>query len=230
VLLIALCAPMLAYMALHVLHDPVQGNWPAPIYPALIILAAFVAQTAHKGFFNFAKHAAAPFGIILWAVILIYVTWPQSVLNFIVDPTNQMRGWTQITDKIERTRTEQGATFVATTQYSLMGELAYHRKDPAPLLVMSERYRYDYLDFGFERGLVGQKALIVHPVNDAVDIDKCFSDLKDLGVWVRMPHPARKRPTKDDLQVYTGTLIAAGCGVDEPPEPRKERRRWFGIF
>jgi 4-amino-4-deoxy-L-arabinose transferase-like glycosyltransferase len=223
ILLIAQILPMLVYMVMHVLHDAVQGNWPAPIYPALIVLAAFVAEGARKPSALFLRRFAAPFGIGLWALILFYVTWPVSVLNFIVDPTNQMRGWQPMIDKLEARRHETGATFMATTQYSLVGELVYHRADAAPLLIMSERYRYDYLDFGFERALVGQKALIVQPVNDAVDVHKCFSDVKDLGVWVRMPHPARKRPTKDDLQVYTGVLMRAGCTVDDPPEPKHKK-------
>ena len=39
-LLLASLAPALAYFALHALHDRVQGNWLAPLYPALALLAA----------------------------------------------------------------------------------------------------------------------------------------------------------------------------------------------
>src|SRR5271156_5982491 len=39
-LLLATVAPAAAYFFVHALHDRVQGNWPAPLYPALAILAA----------------------------------------------------------------------------------------------------------------------------------------------------------------------------------------------
>jgi len=39
-LLIALPAPALAYMLIHVFHDRIQGNWTAPLFPGLVVLAA----------------------------------------------------------------------------------------------------------------------------------------------------------------------------------------------
>ena len=40
VFLLALSLPLIAYMAVHSLHARVQGNWLAPVYPALVLLGA----------------------------------------------------------------------------------------------------------------------------------------------------------------------------------------------
>jgi 4-amino-4-deoxy-L-arabinose transferase-like glycosyltransferase len=42
----ATSAPFLAYLLAHSLHDRVQAHWPAPLYPAAALLAAFAAQEA----------------------------------------------------------------------------------------------------------------------------------------------------------------------------------------
>ena len=68
-------APAAVYFLLHSLHDRVQGNWLAPLYPAAAILAAdWVAETRRAGAAGFAgaiaKAApwAAPIGLAVAAL------------------------------------------------------------------------------------------------------------------------------------------------------------------
>ena len=46
-LLVALIAPALVYFLIHALHDRVQGNWPAFLYPMLAILAAKLGRAVY---------------------------------------------------------------------------------------------------------------------------------------------------------------------------------------
>ena len=68
-------APAAAYFLLHSLHDRVQGNWLAPLYPALAILAAdWVAEVRRTGGSGFAATIAkaapwaAPVGLAVAAL------------------------------------------------------------------------------------------------------------------------------------------------------------------
>lgn len=47
--LLALTMPLALYMVIHAFHGRVQGNWLAPIYPALALLAASATETARAG-------------------------------------------------------------------------------------------------------------------------------------------------------------------------------------
>ncbi len=68
-------APAAVYFLLHSLHDRVQGNWLAPLYPAAAILAAdWVAEIRRGGASGFAAAIAkaalwaAPIGLVFAAL------------------------------------------------------------------------------------------------------------------------------------------------------------------
>ena len=74
-ILICTIAPAVVYFLLHSLHDRVQGNWLAPLYPAFAILAAdWIAETRHASNSGFAARIAkaapwaAPIGIVVAAL------------------------------------------------------------------------------------------------------------------------------------------------------------------
>ena len=55
-------APAMLYFAFHATHARVQGNWLAPLYPGLVVLAAETAASATAGWKGWAARAATPVG------------------------------------------------------------------------------------------------------------------------------------------------------------------------
>ena len=78
-LLLATLAPALIYFALHALHDRVQGNWTAPLYPALVILAAEAGMRG-AGFVRSAARWAPALGLPLIGLVYLHAAtaWPDS--------------------------------------------------------------------------------------------------------------------------------------------------------
>ncbi len=73
-LLFAILAVSLLYFAQHALHDRVQGNWPAFLYPMLAILAADATDTARRWLVMAAAPVAA---LLLLAANMQAITgWP----------------------------------------------------------------------------------------------------------------------------------------------------------
>ena len=74
VLLVSLIGPMLAYFLFHSLHARVQGNWIAPAYPVLAVLAAhaaFQVNALHGPFRSamlFSRKCALPVGFAVAVV------------------------------------------------------------------------------------------------------------------------------------------------------------------
>ena len=76
------------------------------------------------------------------------------------DPTSQARGWSELAAEIERLRVSRGACWVATSSYATTGQLAYHLKDKAPVVQLTERIRYIHLP-GIDAATLGCPALYV---------------------------------------------------------------------
>lgn len=145
-LLAAAMLPMLVYFAVHALHDRVQGNWPAPVYPPLAICAAL------------AIHAIAPeqrrktvfvsaLGLGFFVTAVIYADalhgFPESVR--MKAPTEQMHGWPELGDAIEKKRIETGADWVATSSYATTGQLAMALAGRSDVAQLDQRIRYEFL-------------------------------------------------------------------------------------
>jgi 4-amino-4-deoxy-L-arabinose transferase-like glycosyltransferase len=149
-LLAAGMMPFLAYLLVHSLHDRVQANWMAPLYPSFAICAAVALGTV----------AAAPrpgqvlgklgrwaigVGALFSALLYWHAAQPLVLLSGQKDPTSQTRGWRDLAAEVERLRDSTGACWVATSSYATTGQLAYALKDKAPVLQLTERLRYLHL-------------------------------------------------------------------------------------
>lgn len=187
-LLIALPAPLLAYMLIHVFHDRIQGNWPAPIFPGLVLLAASAGDA-----WPLARRAAAPFGVGVSALVLILLA---------CGAAKQTEGWDQLAQRIDAARHATGAAWIATTDYDMQGELSYHLP-AATVAATAERARYAWAD----RDPAG-KALIVVAAGHTPALDRCFSDVQALGTVTRAGSH------KGDARLYTGVPRAPGCDTD----------------
>jgi len=149
-LLAAGMLPFLAYLLLHSLHDRVQANWMAPLYPSFAVCAAVAlgglkappgtgALLARLGTWALAV------GFILSGLLYWHAARPFVQLAGQRDPTSQTRGWSELAAEIERLRAAKGACWVATSSYATTGQLAYHLKDNAPVVQLTERIRYIHL-------------------------------------------------------------------------------------
>lgn len=199
-LLIALPLPLLAYMLLHVFHDRIQGNWPAPVFPGLIILAAAGAEASSGKRLTRLRKWAAPLGIALSVLVLGYLAVGDAVK--LSGAAGLSQGWTGAAAQIEARRKEAGAAWIATTDYNTEGELSYHVKG-TPVIAVTERERYGWATP--ETSVAGRLALIVVAAKDDPVLEACFEGVTDLGFVARAGKP--------DFQLYSGRLKAIGCEV-----------------
>jgi 4-amino-4-deoxy-L-arabinose transferase-like glycosyltransferase len=154
--------PFLAYLLLHALHDRVQANWMAPLYPSFALGAALAlsagassAETAAKTGRDLGKPGhelgynlglwALGVGFLLSGVLYWHAARPLVVLSGQQDPTSQTRGWRELAAEVERMRAATGACWIATSSYATTGQLAYHLRDKAPVVQLDERIRYLHL-------------------------------------------------------------------------------------
>jgi len=142
--------PFLAYLLLHSLHDRVQANWMAPLYPSFAVCAAVAlgAIETPRG----PGHAlgslgrwAIGLGFLFSALLYWHAAQPLVQVSGQRDPTSQVRGWSELAAEVERLRVSAGACWIATSSYATTGQLAYALKDTAPVVQLTERVRYVHL-------------------------------------------------------------------------------------
>jgi len=204
-LLVALPLPLVTYMLVHVFHDRIQGNWPAPAYPGLVLLAAVGAEGSK---FGWARKWAAPLGIGLSALALVVMALG-NVLPQQSGTAALGLGWKKLTFDIASKQAETDAKWIATTDYNTQAELSYRGQflwygTVAP---MSERGRYNWSAFKGDNS----KALIVVNASHTPDLARCFTDLRDVGTVSRLKKPGKK----SDFRLYTGLLKSVDCDVDQ---------------
>ncbi len=144
-LLLCGLAPVVLYLLVHALHDRVQPNWPAPIYPAFGVLAGLAASRLElapaPGWRRFTA-AALPLGFGISALIYLHVFRPLLHLPGDKDPTAQMQGWAAFGRAVDAKRAAAGAQWIATSSYAMTGQLAFREPQTVPVLQLTERLRY----------------------------------------------------------------------------------------
>ena len=146
ILLAAAVLPMLIYFAVHALHDRVQGNWPAPLYPPLAICAALAIHAITPQRRRTMVFASA-LGLGFFVTVVIYVDAlrPIQAAARMKDPTEQMHGWPELGDEVEKARIESGAGWVATSSYATTGQLAFALNGRSDVAQLDQRIRYEFL-------------------------------------------------------------------------------------
>ena len=200
-LLVALPLPLMAYMGVHVFHDRIQGNWPVPVYPGLILLAAVAAE---GGKFGWARKWAAPLGIGLSILALGFMALG-NILPQQSGTAGLGLGWKKLARDIHTKQVETGAGWIATTDYNTQGELSLHMPGAA-VVGMAERERY-----GWPQPAMNERTLIVVNASHTPDLVKCFTDLREAGTISRLKKPGKK----SDFRLYNGLLKSADCDVDQ---------------
>jgi 4-amino-4-deoxy-L-arabinose transferase-like glycosyltransferase len=142
--------PFLAYLIVHSLHDRVQPNWMAPLYPSFAICAAVALGALDRGagpgqtFGRLGRWALAV-GLLLSGLLYWHTLSPLVRLPGQKDPTNQTRGWRQLAADVERVRAATGACWIATSNYATTGQLAFELRNSTPVVQIDERIRYHHL-------------------------------------------------------------------------------------
>jgi hypothetical protein len=149
-LLAAGMLPFLAYLLVHSVHDRVQANWMAPLYPAFAVCAAVTLggieapRRLGQAVGRLGRWAIG-IGFVFSGLLYWHSLRPLVQLTGQRDPTSQTRGWSEVAAEVERLRVQTGACWVATSSYATTGQLAYHLKGKAPVVQLTERIRYVHL-------------------------------------------------------------------------------------
>ena len=189
---IATSAPFLAYLLFHSLHGGIEGNWPAPLYPAIAWMAArgFAALDGAAGAWaaRWRRLAplVAPIGFGLTALLYLHAAIGLVILPANRDPTAQMRGWDGFAAQVDAVARGYGATWIAAANYTLYGQLAY-RLGTERVVALDERERYGHLPpLDLER-IAGKAILVTRAGRGTVELFRSrFGSITPLGVEARV--------------------------------------------
>ena len=142
VFLIATSLPFIAYLMLHSLHDRVNGNWPAPLMPALSILAAWAAEQVNRPRLN---KWAVIVGYGIGAILFIEILHPFIPIDPSRNPAMLTQGWSELGDELIEKQKETGTSWIATGTYEHTGALSFALRGKSEVIQMNERIRYGFL-------------------------------------------------------------------------------------
>ena len=143
-LLASTILPAALYFLLHSLHDRVQGNWLAPLYPASAILAADWLDGARRkgagglgGAISRALPWAAAAAVAAMALAFLQTTTGLAPLGRL-DPTTRIGGFRELAHELDARASAEGARYVLTQGYALTSLMTYYG-DPAVAIVQPEQ-------------------------------------------------------------------------------------------
>ena len=160
--LIATSLPFMTYLALHSLHDRVNGNWPAPLMPTLSILAAWaIVQLNSPRLYQWS--IAVGYG--LCAVLFVEILHPYFPIDPSRNPAMLTQGWLELGDELIAKEKETGTTWVATGTYEHTGALSFALRGKSEIAQINERVRYGFLPAP-DPNVVRQPALFIDWQNE----------------------------------------------------------------
>jgi len=141
-------APAAIYFLLHSLHDRVQGNWLAPLYPAVAILVAdWVAEIRRwrdsglaAAIANTARWAA-PIGLAVAAL-----TFAEAMTSAIPlgpdSPLARLEGYRDLARDLDAKARAEHAPYVLTQGYALTSLMTYYGDSAFPVVQPEQRMRW----------------------------------------------------------------------------------------
>lgn len=218
---IATSLPFLAYLVVHSLHDRVEAHWPAPLYPAIALVAAAGAEVfGERGYQHDVRRRAAAIGLAISALVFVHLAWPATDFGP-EDPALAFRGWPDFAARIEALRLANHAAWVGTLSYGTTAELAATGKVKAPIVELRERERYPPNDPSW-RADFGQPGLVVDLGErvGSVQLGRCFNLVQAL------PRQNRGDPGKPGVayalaRVVGGPPPGGDCGPKLAPGARE---------
>jgi 4-amino-4-deoxy-L-arabinose transferase-like glycosyltransferase len=141
-------APAAVYFLLHSLHDRVQGNWLAPLYPAFAILAADwtaeIRRSAVSGFAaGIAKAAlwAAPIGLVVAAL-----TFAEALTGAVplgaANPLARLEGFRGLARDLDAKAHADNAAYILTQGYALTSLMTHYGDPNIPVVQPEQRMRW----------------------------------------------------------------------------------------
>lgn len=203
--------PFLAYLMIHSLHARVQEHWPAPLYPALALMAAAAADGVEPGsIWGRLRALAAPFGIGVSALLLIYAASGLSWLGK-SDPSIPLKSWPEFARQLESERRLTGAAWIGTLSYGVNGELSAQRAIKAPVLQLMERDRYSFLPPSSAD--MGKPGLVVDLARreGLAALQACFAEVRPLPEVVRGPLQVKNTTYSTWLVSHPRKVVEGGC-------------------
>lgn len=184
--LLVMSAPLLAYMVMHSLHDRVQANWLSPLFPGFAMIAAFeVEDWNHKPYIKRIAKAVLPVGLGVPALLLGLAAFSGEAGLSFASPLDPLMGWKSLALRIEQIRQDHAASWIATADYGVTGELAFYAADPDTVQEVVDRDRYRFRPVA--PVMVDQPGLLVLRSRDRpmASLAACFKSVADLGHMTR---------------------------------------------
>ena len=143
-ILLSTIAPATTYFLLHGLHDRVQGNWLAPVFPAVAVLAADWVAGARRAGAACGKGAIAI--AALWSapvpLAFMILAFVQAQTGFLplggADPTARLEGFRGLSAELDARAEADGASYVLTQGYALTSLMRFYG-DPSIAVVQPEQ-------------------------------------------------------------------------------------------
>ncbi len=163
----------------------VEANWPAPIYPAaIVLLAATSARWAHGRWYR----AGLAVGAVLLLVVSLQAWKPLLPLPPNRDPIARAYGWDTLADAVHAARRDpflDGSVdvWVAANRYQDASALAFHLPDQPTVFALnlaSRRNQYDLWDTAHDRVRPGDGLVVAFEANVKGD-----SLAAEVGTWFR---------------------------------------------
>jgi 4-amino-4-deoxy-L-arabinose transferase-like glycosyltransferase len=202
-LLAALSLPPILVFVQHTFGDRVQGNWPAIIYPALVIAAGAVSAAPRWWI------SASALGFVI-----TFLAYAQAVSGVLPIPPRldpialRLAGWNTFAQQVTSFWTRTGAAFVAVEGYGPASELAWWLPPQIPVVAPEERWALTTLPAAHLPGMTG---LLVRDARrrDAPD-PALWTDVRSLGFAQRSKAPG------EAFTVYQATAIGSAAEPELP--------------
>ncbi len=141
-------APAAVYFLLHSLHDRVQGNWLAPLYPACAILAAdWIADIRGRNVSGFAAGIAkaAPWGAPI-GIVIAALTFAETITGAVplgaVNPLARLEGFRELARGLDAEARAHDAPYVLTEGYALTSLMTYYGDSAIAVVQPEQRMRW----------------------------------------------------------------------------------------
>jgi 4-amino-4-deoxy-L-arabinose transferase-like glycosyltransferase len=141
-------APAAVYFLLHSLHDRVQGNWLAPLYPASAILAAdWMTEVRRSGVSRVAGAIAkaAPWAAAIGLVVAA-LTFAEALTGAVslgaANPLARLEGFRGLARDLDAKGHADNAAYVLTQGYALTSLMTYYGDPAIPVVQPEQRMRW----------------------------------------------------------------------------------------
>ncbi len=146
-LLVATIVPTAAYFLLHSLHDRVQGNWLAPLFPASAVLAGdWVARALRAAGSVERRIAVAALWAAPLAIAVMLLGFVQALTGALplgaADPTARLEGFRDLARDVDVRAHAAGAPYLLTQGYALASLMTYYGDAAITVAQPEQRIRW----------------------------------------------------------------------------------------